>query len=164
MIRIATILDINEIMNIVKETIIDMHRNNNHQWNDKYPLKEDFEKDIENKELYVIQEEGKVSGFVCINKDEPIEYKGINWSKDNEAYIIHRLAISDKFRGRGNAYKLMKFAEALAIENNINYLKTDTMFSNPKAQKLFEKCGYQYTGMIHFRQREEEFFCYEKIV
>ncbi len=58
----------------------------------------------------------------------------------------------------------MKFAESLAIENNINYLKTDTMFSNPNAQKLFEKCGYKYAGILRFQGREENFFCYEKII
>ena len=164
MIRLATILDVKEIMDIVKETIVDMDKSNNHQWNNEYPLRKDFEKDIENKELYVIEEDGRVSGFACINKDEPTEYKDIKWSKDKEAYIIHRLAIGCKYRGRGNAYKLMKFAESLATENNINYLKTDTMFSNPNAQRLFEKCGYKYTGILRFQGREENFFCYEKVV
>ncbi len=70
MIRLATILDVNEIMDIVKETIVDMDKNNNHQWNNEYPLIKDFEKDIENKELYVIEEEGRVSGFACINKED----------------------------------------------------------------------------------------------
>ncbi|MBU5591936.1 GNAT family N-acetyltransferase [Clostridium sp. MSJ-4] len=164
MIRIATILDINEIMDIVKDTIIDMHSNNNYQWDDDYPLREDFEKDIKSNELYVIEEEGEVAGFVCINKEEPIEYKTINWSEDKKAYVIHRLAISTKYRGRGNAYKFMKLAEDLAIENGVNYLKTDTKFSNLKTQKLFEKCGYKYMGIFHFQKRDGEFFCYEKIV
>jgi ribosomal protein S18 acetylase RimI-like enzyme len=163
MIRNARMSDIMGIMEIVKETIEEMHFNNNYQWDENYPLIEHFTKDIEANTLYVFEEE-IVVGFVCINKEEPLEYKGLKWGVNEEAYTIHRLAVRKDYRSKGIAAKLLKFADTLSMENKIRYIKTDTYSLNTKAQNLLIKSGYTFIGEMSFLGKEKLFCCYEKIL
>ena len=164
MIRNAILSDMIGIMEIVKETIEEMHCHNNFQWDENYPLIEDFKKDIEAGSLYVFEEEGVATGFVCINKEEPLEYKGIRWGLNKDAFIIHRMAVRNNNRGKGIGVKLIKFADKISAENKITHIKTDTYSLNIKAQGLLGKCGYTFTGKINFLGKEKSFYCYERIM
>ncbi len=46
--------------------------------------------------------------------------------------VIHRMAVNPNFRKTGIASKLVDFAEKLAVENNVSYLKSDTYSINSK--------------------------------
>jgi N-acetylglutamate synthase-like GNAT family acetyltransferase len=162
MIRKAKLQDLDMIMNILKDTVAEMHSYGNYQWDEEYPNKQVFINDINEGSLYVDEEHGLVIGFLCINKKEPVEYKGLNWSLDEESYILHRLAVDIKHRKEKVGFSLMQFAEKLAINNKIFYLKTDTYSLNTKAQKLIECCRYEYVGTMEFLNKEKPFYCYEK--
>lgn len=60
--------DIKEIMQIIKETIAEMRTYNNTQCDENYPQEKDFMNDIQRGELYAAEREGKLAGFVCVNK------------------------------------------------------------------------------------------------
>lgn len=164
MIRKAVLEDLKDIMNIIKETIAEMHSYNNYQWDESYPQEKDFIEDIENGCLYAAERDGKLQGFVCINKIEPAEYSGLNWSLKDEAMVIHRMSVNPNSRRMGIGTELMNFAEELALKNNITYLKTDTYSINTKMNALFVKCGYKFVGEMSFRGREKPFYSYEKIL
>lgn len=164
MIRKATLEDINSIMQIVQETIVEMRSYNNTQWDENYPKVSNFIDDINKGELYVIDEDGELGGFACINKDEPEEYKDLAWKLDTTALVIHRMAVNPKFRRKGIGTKLINFADELALKENIKLLKTDTYSLNTKMQGLFEKCGYTFVGEISFLKKERSFYCYDKLI
>ncbi|MFL0266779.1 GNAT family N-acetyltransferase [Candidatus Clostridium radicumherbarum] len=164
MIRKAIVEDLRDIMNIIKETKVEMHSYNNYQWDESYPLEKDFINDIEDGCLYVAEREGKLMGFVCINKIEPSEYSGLNWSLNEEAMVIHRMSVNPSSRRMGIGTELMKFAEELALKNNIRYLKTDTYSINTKMNALFVKCGHKLVGEMSFLSKEKPFYSYEKIL
>lgn len=164
MIRKAVNEDLKAIMKIIKETIVEMHSYGNYQWDENYPQEKDFLKDIQNGDLFVIEREGKLVGFVCINKVEPVEYNGLNWSLNDDAMVVHRMAVNPAYRKNGIGTELMKFADKLALKNNINYLKTDTYSLNSKMNRLFEKCGYKLVGEMSFLGKEKPFYCYEKVL
>ena len=71
---------------------------------------------------------------------------------------IHRMAVNIKFRNIGVGSKLMKFAEELAIENNVNYLKTDTYSLNKKMNSLFKRFDYKCVGEMSFLGKEAPFY------
>lgn len=164
MIRLANKEDIKSIMEIIRETIIEMNRYGNVQWNSDYPAEKDFLNDIEKKDLFAYEEKEKVCGIVCVNFIEPEEYKNIDWSLNKKALVLHRMAIAVSERKKGIGTALMNFAEQYAKEKNIDYLKTDTYSINDKMIRLFEKCGYKKTGTMHFKGREKLFYCYEKFL
>ena len=78
MIRKACLEDLKDIMEITKQTIVEMHSYNNYQWDENYPKEKDFTNDIEKENLFVIESEGEIAGIICINKAEPVEYDKLN--------------------------------------------------------------------------------------
>lgn len=164
MIRKASMSDIENIMKIIKKTIEEMSTYNNTQWDENYPRKEDFINDIQKENLFVLERKENLAGFVCINKIEPAEYGGLNWTLNESTMIIHRMAVDLNYRRMGIGTELLKFAEEFALKNNIRYLKTDTYSVNIKMNSLFKKCGYKFIGEINFLGKEKLFYCYEKIL
>lgn len=164
MIRKATSNDLNSIMNIIKETVEEMRSYNNTQWDENYPQAKNFAHDIEKEDLYVEDIDDDVAGFICVNYIEPDEYTGLNWSLDEKSMVVHRMAVNNAYRNQGVATSLMEFAEELARENNIGYLKTDTYSINTKMNSLFKKCGYKLIGEMSFLGKEKPFYCYDKVL
>ncbi len=164
MIRKAENEDISKIMNIIKLTIEEMKTYNNTQWSENYPKDVDFLKDIEEGSLYVDVLEEELKGIICVNYEEPEEYKALNWTSDKRAMVIHRMAVNPSYRNQGVGSVLMTFAEELAIKNKINYLKTDTYSINVKMNSLFIKFGYKFIGEVRFPGREKVFNCYDKLI
>ena len=163
-IRKAVIEDLKDIMEIIKQTVVEMHSYNNNQWDENYPKEKDFISDIQKEDLFVLEREGKLVGFVCINKVEPLEYSGLRWSLNEDTMVVHRMSVDPTYRRNGIGKELMKFTDELALRNNIRYLKTDTYSINTKMNALFEKSGYNFVGEMSYLGKKEPFYCYEKII
>ncbi len=164
MIRLATLSDINSIMNLVFQTIDIMKTENNPQWDEKYPTRFDFLKDSELKQLFVYKVHNQIGGLICLNTDEPLAYQTIPWSLSETALVLHRMTVNPTFRCQGIGTKLMQFAERFALENNLNYLKTDTYSTNQKMNYLFVRQGYVKRGELYMNQKPQTFYGYEKIL
>lgn len=164
MIRKASLEDLKDIMEIIKQTIFVMHTYNNYQWDDNYPKEKDFIDDIQKQNLFVLEKEDKIAGIICINKEEPVEYTETNWTLNEAALVIHRMSVSPSYRRKGIGTKLMKFTDELALKNNLRYIKTDTYSINPNMNALFVRCGYKLIGEMSFLGKEKPFYCYEKVL
>lgn len=164
MIRIARYDDIEQILNIVKETIEDLQKEGNYQWGDDYPTKEYFLEDIKNASLYIFERNNEVAGFICLNKQEDEAYKKLNWQKQGEAIVIHRFAVKRSYQNQRIGSKLLEFAENLARNKGINYLKVDTNSKNKKMNAFFQKHGFKFVGQIYLRKVPDPFNCYEKVL
>ncbi len=160
--RKAILQDINDIMKIITLVVREMRFYHNPQWDEFYPQEKDFLADIREGDLYISERDGRLVGFVCVNKIEPVEYVGLDWSSSRDVLVIHRMAVDPAYRRKGVASELMNFAEELALKNNIAYLKTDTNSINENMKALFLKCGYNYIGEISFLGKETPFYCYDK--
>ena len=156
--------DLSSIMTIIQKVIVEMHSYNNFQWDENYPQEQDFIGDINKGDLFVAIREDKIVGFICINRDEPEEYTGLNWSLVEDALVVHRMAVDPGLRKAGVGSELVKFADELAAANQVRYLKTDTYSLNTNAQGLFQKLGYAFVGEMSFLSREHPFYCYEKTI
>ena len=164
MIKVATMHDLNSIMKIVQGVIVEMHSYNNFQWDENYPQKQDFAGDIKKGDLFISVREGEIVGFICINMEQPLEYKDLPWSLPTEALVVHRMGVSPDHRKVGIGFEMVAFADELAVKKNLGYLKTDTYSLNLNAQGLFQKLGYIFVGEMNFLGKEKPFYCYEKSV
>ncbi|GFZ32229.1 N-acetyltransferase [Clostridium zeae] len=164
MIRNAILSDLEQIVYIVEGSKLDMHSYGNFQWDEDYPRKEDFINDIKEETLFVYDMDGIIAGLICINKEEPEEYKDVNWSTERDALTIHRLAVNNSFKGKGVGVKLINYVDDICAENDINYIRTDTNSLNKKAQGLLTKCGYGFKGKINLLGHEGIFYCYDKVL
>jgi GNAT superfamily N-acetyltransferase len=167
MIRKATEVDLERIMELIIRVVRDMREEGIDQWNDDYPARSDFLADILAGELYLDESDEEprgIRGVVCINQVEPEEYRTASWSKPGPAVVIHRLAVNPDYRRRGVAAGLFSLAEDQARRNGSLYIRSDTYSRNAKMNALFVRQGYVRAGDIHFRGRVEVFHCYDKVL
>ncbi|SUM13277.1 GNAT family acetyltransferase [Staphylococcus chromogenes] len=165
MIRLATYAEIDIIETLTEEAKVLMLEDQNPQWDHRYPLKTHFERDIEANSMYVIDEDKTIKGFIVIDQKAPDWYNSIQWPSDiSNAYVIHRLVASPKYKG--SAQRMMDFAENLARQHDVDILLTDTFSLNERAQKLFPKNGFIMTGEMTSNEfpfdKGEPFYAYYK--
>ncbi|MBV4419270.1 GNAT family N-acetyltransferase [Clostridium tyrobutyricum] len=164
MIRHAVKNDVKNIIKIIDKIIVEMDSYENNQWDKSYPRETDFLKDINAKNLFICERNGKIAGFICVDRLQVDEYTDVEWSLKENFMVIHRMAVNPECRRMGIGSELLDFAEEYALENNIRYLKTDTYSINVKMNNLFKKFGYDIAGQIKIPEREKPFNCYEKIL
>ncbi|WP_062055844.1 GNAT family N-acetyltransferase [Aquimarina longa] len=166
MIRKALLHDLTSIHQLTQSCAKAMIANGIYQWNENYPTKERFEKDIALQELYVLEEENHIKGIIVLTELMDEEYIPIQWlTKNNNNLYIHRLAIDPEYWGKGYAQQLMDFAEQYAKDNAYQSIRLDTFGENKRNLTFYETRGYQRLGDIYFpKQSEHPFHCYELII
>lgn len=163
----AQIKDLNSILAITKDALNAMKAMNFHQWDENYPNKIIFQKDIEARELYVYKEYDEILGFICINESfEPELYRQISFNQnyDKKAFYLHRLAVKQSAKGKGIARKLLNFCEDFAIKHHKTSLRADTHSKNLPMNSLFKKLNFNFCGNFNIDSHPEPFFAYEKLL
>ena len=162
-IRHAKIEDLDKIMEIIGVTVKEMNENGNFQWDESYPNREVFINDIKEGTLYVaVDDNDEVTGTGVANFDSFEEYDNLEWKSGKDDYVIHRLAVDNKYRNTGVAAFLIENIEKEIIKKGKYFMRTDTNSKNLKAQRFFEKMGYVFVGEIKVPTLKDSFFCYEK--
>ena len=164
MIRKATVLDLNSIMQITKACAKHMINQQIYQWNEHYPNRNAFENDVQRGELYVYVQNNICIGCIVITTIKDVEYVPIEWLTKDKNIYIHRLAVHPKFQGKGIAQQMMTFAENYAKINGYLSVRLDTFSQNQRNQKFYETRGYKRLGNIYFpKQSKHPFYCYELV-
>lgn len=161
MIRLAEMKDLESIMKIIRDIVIEMKNDNTVQWDENYPREEDFIRDIENGSLYVNQERGNIRAFICLDRNQPVDYTKLQWKGEGQDFlVIHRMAVNKDYRNQGLGLIMFNFAKDFAREKNIGFIRTDTYSLNYRMRGLFRKLGFVFVGEADFG-KEEKFYCYE---
>ncbi|MBW1298936.1 GNAT family N-acetyltransferase [Aquimarina litoralis] len=166
MIRKATPSDLDAIHQLTKACAKAMIAKGIFQWNEHYPTRSRFEKDIKLEELYVLEEEDRIKGIIVLTELMDDEYIPIQWlTENNNNLYIHRLAVHPDYWGKGYAQQLMNWAESQAKEQSYASVRLDTFSQNKRNQTFYETRGYQKLGNIFFpKQSEHPFYCYELVL
>ena len=166
MIRRAKISEIPDILTITQACAKKMQENGIFQWNEHYPSKEAFQKDIDRGELFVMEEKNTVQGTIVISTVMDEEYKPIQWLTPNgNSVYIHRLSVHPNLQGKGLAQQMMDFAENHAREHGFVSVRLDTFSQNKRNQRFYEQRGYQKLGDIYFpKQSMHPFHCSELVL
>lgn len=165
MIRKAVLKDIDKLLEITKACAAAMILNNIYQWNEFYPNKQAFLRDIDRDELYVLEIDENIIGCITISTFMDEEYANISWLTPNGNNIyVHRLAISPIHQGAGYAQHFMDYAEVYAKKSDVTSIRLDTFSQNSRNIKFYELRGYKRLGEIYFpKQSKHPFFCYELV-
>ncbi|MDC6350835.1 GNAT family N-acetyltransferase [Zeaxanthinibacter sp. PT1] len=163
MIRRAKILEIPDILAITRACTEDMFSKGILQWNESYPNPEVLTKDINRRELYILEEDGIIKGLVVLTTIKDPEYEDIRWlSPEGFHGYVHRLAVHPQFQRNGLAGKLMDYVEDKARETGMVSIRLDTFSQNPGNQRFYESRGYTRLGSIDLpEQSPYPFYCYE---
>ena len=162
--RKAELSEIAPIWEILQQAIIRRKEDGSKQWQDGYPNPEVVQKDIEQGKGFVLVNGETIIGYsaVLINDEPAYEKIEGNWLTNNDFVVIHRVAISEKYLGKGLAKMIIKNIEDFALSNNIYSIKADTNFDNIAMIKIFENSGYAYCGEVYFRGSSRK--AYEKVL
>ena len=151
MIRLATLSDLDQIWALRLETSALLKSRHIDQWQHQNPSKETFINDIKLGEFFVYEKEGIIIGMIAIKSGIEKTYLTIYdgaWGYDLPYVTIHRLAVKKAHLGTNIARELLVFAEMVAKNKKINYIRIDTYFTNMNAIKLFRNHGYLLRGWI----------------
>ena len=149
MIRKALLQEIPQLLELTRACTKKLIAEGIFQWNEHYPNKDAFIKDVERDELFVLVSENDLVGCITISTFKDEEYDSIQWlTPDATNFYIHRLAIHPKFQHQGFAKQLLNFAEKKAKEKKAPSIRLDTFSKNIRT--------------IYFpKQSEFPFYCYE---
>lgn len=166
MIRLAKLLEIPDLLKITQACAKSMIAQGIDQWNESYPSRQAFEKDVARKELYVLEEIDKLIGTVVISTLMDNVYGPISWLTPNKNNLyVHRLAVDPQAQKKGYARELMDFAEDYARKGGFISVRLDTFSKNDRNNKFYQARGYQQLGDIFFPQQSRfPFHCYELIL
>ncbi|CAM4103796.1 GNAT family N-acetyltransferase [Gillisia limnaea] len=165
-IRLSEVKDLREIKSLTEACAVAMQEKGIFQWNEHYPSLEKLQADIEKRELFVLEDQGKILGIIVLTGFMDREYIPINWlTKNSNNLYIHRFAVHPLVWSKGFGQKLMGFAENYARLNNFVSVRLDTFSKNKRNQRFYESRGYHKLGDIYFpKQSEDPFHCYELIL
>lgn len=115
------------------------------QWAGGYPAKELLQDDVENRNLYVVEEAGRICGVFAFVIGPDATYARIEqgeWLSEGEYGTIHRVA------GDGTMHGMLQKAVSYC-EQRIPHLRIDTHQDNRIMQRAILKCGFQKCGIIY---------------
>ena len=164
--RQAKISDLDQIVEIIelskkylKETKVD-------QWQDGYPEKEDLRRDIESGNSYVLTNKDEIVATTVISLDGESTYNSIfngEWITNEDYIVMHRVAVHDKYKGKGIFKELIKEAESLALNKGISSIKIDTHRDNISMQRAVVKNDFKRCGIIYLEDGSER-IAFEKVL
>ncbi len=156
-IRIAKIDDLDEIINMYKDIVDNMNKNNIDIWDDYYPFMY-FKDDIENESLYVYTENDNIIGaFALSNTASGIEY--INWTDNNDKSIyINKIGVNVNYLRKGIGSKMLNSAIDICREKNVKYLRLFVVDINLPATNLYIKNGFKkLSGEYRYNVFEDKY-------
>ena len=118
----------------------------------KHPTVEGIKAYIDEGSMYLYKEEGNIVGAMAVTMYQGEDYHAIEWTKpvaDNEAAVIHILAVSPDRQGKGIGTEMIREAIRLAQRNGMKTIRLDALASNTPAHKLYERIGFEYRGKQH---------------
>jgi ribosomal protein S18 acetylase RimI-like enzyme len=157
-----------QIIKIIGEAQEYLAIQNIDQWQNGYPNKEAILKDIKNNESYIITtKESIIIGTAMFSTKKEPTYKSIEgqWitKSDSKYGVIHRVAISRKYRKKGVAKFIFEKCEQQLRKSEINSMRIDTHEDNIAMQRLLLKLKYLYCGIIYLENGDKR-LAYEKYV
>jgi GNAT superfamily N-acetyltransferase len=162
--RKAELSEIAPIWAILRQAIQRRKEDGSNQWQDGYPNPEVVQKDIEKGEGFVLVAGETIIGYSALLINDEPAYGNIEgkWLTNTDFVVMHRVAISENYLGKGLAKLMIKNIEDFALSNTIFSVKADTNFDNLPMIKIFESQGYTYCGEVYFRGSPRK--AYEKVL
>lgn len=131
------------------------------QWGTHHPPESLLRADVENGQLYVIEENGGVHGvFAFIVGADPsyARIDGGSWLSDSEYGTLHRVA------GDGKVKNVFETALGYCEKTlGMRHIRIDTHENNLKMRHCIEKNGFSYRGIIYIPSDGTSRLAYEKI-
>lgn len=144
--------DLVQIMAIIKQAQEYLKSAGIDQWQNGYPNQDIVLQDIKLGNSYVLTKDGEVVGTAVLEFDGDSNYDTIYegaWLTDGHYGAIHRIAISNYYKGSGFASQIIQAMIDLCQKRGTPSLRVDTHKDNQSMQRMLQKNGFHYCGVIY---------------
>ena len=156
--RLANKQDLPQLKTMYKDIVENMNKNKITIWDDVYPSIF-FERDILNKQLYVLEDDSVIVSAFCLCDDN---IDSIQWKEPAaKALYIQRLGVNVLYMQKGIGSKTLDEAKEIARKLNYNYLRLLVVDFNYPAINLYLKNGFVKKEGVHSEVIDEETILYE---
>ncbi|MFX3618832.1 MAG: GNAT family N-acetyltransferase [Sporolactobacillus sp.] len=152
---LATKNDLSSIMAITDQAKVFLKSQGVDQWQNGYPALGDFEQDIRDQDLFVFKLNDQVAAYAALIAGPDEHYKLIEdgeWlNQEGPYYAIHRVAVSEQFRGQQVAQRLFERSLDYLRSNHpsVKSVRVDTHPENQIMQHVLTKVGFKRTGNVY---------------
>ena len=151
--RLATFDDLPLLKNIYKDIVRVMESNGVYIWNEFYPY-EEFKNDINNKCLYVVEdEESIISAFGLFKNVSGCE--NFKWKSSKNAIYLGRFGVNIKYQNQGLGEYSINEAKTLAKKLGYDSLRLQVVKQNIPAISFYKKIGLTQVEGINVEEIEE---------
>lgn len=165
--RKAVLADGPAVEKLYQEAREFLHSQGVDQWQDGYPNGETFRADVSEGNAWVLEDQGQVVGTAYLGMGKEPTYAKIyegTWGEEPETYaFLHRIAVAGSCKGKGAAEMFFQQLEREARARGLNVLRGDTHRDNKIMQRVMEKNGLQYRGIIYLADGDQR-LAFEKIL
>lgn len=148
----ATADDLGEIMNVFAQARAFMGSLKNPQWQDGFPDARFIVEKIANKLMYKLMCGDDIAAvFSVLDYDEDYDVIDGKWLTDGNYFVLHTVAVADKYRGRGCAKFIFAYAADMAGKRGKISVRMDTHEKNLPMRTLVSSLGFTYCGALKVR-------------
>ena len=142
--------EVADVMDILRDGRAFQRQQGFVQWDDAHPPREAVEGDIRRGDGVAIRVDGTLAGYLCLSFDGDPAYPAIvgAWRFEEAYAVIHRMAISEQFRGRGLTGAVFRLAGEMAEARGVAVLRIDTHEDNLRMRHVLEKHGFAQCGTV----------------
>ena len=115
---------------------------------DEVISKENFEKMIQAKEIFVAKKQDEIVGYITINIKEK-NNPSIRYRKQLQ---IEAICVDEKNRGKGIGTELLKYVKKFGKENNCTDIYLTVNEENENAIKVYEEFGFKVKSIAYSMQ------------
>ena len=155
-------LGIMEIIDYAREKMLEAGKR---QWDASYPTLEHISGDLEAGHGYVLCADGDLAAYGAVVFGEEPAYRHIrggSWLSIQPYVVLHRLAVSGKYKRNGMATRFMAEVEAMMRMRGVHSFKVDTNYDNEAMLSLLDKLQFRYCGEIEYEKGTR--MAYEKLI
>lgn len=150
-IKVATFNDLPVVMRIFDQAKRFLKENKIPQWQDGTPNEETFSEDIKSQELFLLVNDSDILGIAALKLGPDPFYDEIRegeWLSDAPYYVIHRFAMAQEARGKQLSETFIQKMLEIVKHQSIAHVRIDTHPRNMAMQRVIEKVGFQYCGIV----------------
>ncbi len=158
--RLAAMEDLTRIQDTYREIIQNMYENQLPIWDDIYPC-EFFKADIEQRRLYLMEDQGEIISAFALCPSHPGE-SHVAWEDPcGKALYLDRLGVHPRYAGAGIGRAMLGKAKEMAKALGAGYLRLFVVDINVPAAHLYAKCGFRLAEGIYEEVIDETCRFYE---
>lgn len=151
--RKGTLADIEAICVLFESAKRDMDAKEIYQWDDIYPIRDDYIEDISKDTLYIAENEIEIVGVYVISEESDEAYDKCSWQNPDEtACILHRLCVNPKYQNHGLGREILLHIESQAKNMSYESIRLDVYTKNPHALNLYRMSNYEERGYADWRK------------